>query len=87
MLKSRIAALVRNTSTIFRVLPHPRAPTTARVTAALVIGYVCSPIQLIPTFIPVIGQPDDLFVVAVRTVLVRRVVDRQFVLECSLGGT
>jgi uncharacterized membrane protein YkvA (DUF1232 family) len=55
--------------------------------AALARNNVHSTIQLIPSFIPFIGQMDDLFVVAVGTALVRRMADPQLLLECSLGRT
>ncbi len=52
----------------------------------MVIGFVFSPIQLIPTFIPVSGQIDDLFVVSLGAFFVRRLVNPKLLLECSQGG-
>lgn len=46
-----------------RCLPH-----RARATLGFAMGYLVSPIQLIPNFIPVIGQLDD---VTVLTLAVR----------------
>lgn len=40
-----------------------RTPWPAKVVAGLAAGYVFSPIQLIPNFIPVLGSLDDLLVV------------------------
>jgi uncharacterized membrane protein YkvA (DUF1232 family) len=59
----------------------------SRIAARARNKYVRSTIQLIPSFIPFIGQKDDLFVVAVGTALVSRMADPQLLLECSLGGT
>jgi uncharacterized membrane protein YkvA (DUF1232 family) len=42
------------------LLRHPAVPWHAKVVAACSVGYLLSPIQFIPTFIPVIGQLDDL---------------------------
>jgi uncharacterized membrane protein YkvA (DUF1232 family) len=47
-----------------RLLRDPRVPRGAKVVLALVIPYLASPIDLIPDFIPVLGQLDDAFVVA-----------------------
>jgi uncharacterized membrane protein YkvA (DUF1232 family) len=47
-----------------RLLRDPRVPFRAKVLLALTIPYLASPIDLIPDFIPVLGQIDDAFVVA-----------------------
>lgn len=62
--------LFRQLCFLYRVLGDPQAPWTARLAAGLSVGYVVSPIQLIPNFIPIIGQLDDVFVIwlAMRTV-------------------
>lgn len=83
MLKSRLDAFFRDARTILRILKHPRAPFAARMAAACAVGYLFSPIQLIPSFIPVIGQLDDVFVVTLGTVLLRRLVDPELLIECS----
>ena len=49
-----------------RLLRDPRVPRRAKVTLGLVIPYLVMPFDVIPDFIPVIGQLDDaLLVVAV----------------------
>lgn len=56
-----------------RLLRDPRVPRSAKFTLALVIPYLASPIDLIPDFIPVLGQLDDaLLVVAVFGYVARR---------------
>ena len=56
---------------IFRLLRDPRVPTASKAKMALFIVYLVSPIDLIPDFIPVIGQLDDLVaaVYVVRDIL------------------
>ena len=44
-------------------IKDPRVPWYAKVLMALTIGYAISPIDLIPDFMPVIGQIDDLIIV------------------------
>lgn len=41
----------------------PRTPLLAKIVAVGVVGYALSPIDLIPDFIPVLGQLDDLILV------------------------
>ncbi len=52
----------------------PRVPMLARLLAVAVAAYALSPIDLIPDFIPVLGWLDDLVIVPLGLVLVRRLV-------------
>lgn len=51
-----------------------RAPTLARILAVAVAAYALSPIDLIPDFIPVLGWIDDLVIVPLGLILVRRLI-------------
>jgi uncharacterized membrane protein YkvA (DUF1232 family) len=46
-----------------RLRADRRLPRRARFALGAAVGYVVSPVQLIPNFIPLIGQSDDLAVV------------------------
>lgn len=70
------------TYAIYLAYRHPRTPWYARLPAILVIGYVISPIDLIPDFIPVLGQLDDLIVVTVGVALTLRLMPRDVRAEC-----
>jgi uncharacterized membrane protein YkvA (DUF1232 family) len=48
----------------------------------LPIAYICSPIQLLPNFIPVIGQLDDLFMIWIANRIVQRLVSEKIRREC-----
>ena len=52
----------------------PRVPWLARVLAIAVAAYALSPIDLIPDFIPVLGWLDDLIIVPLGLLAVRRLV-------------
>ncbi|WP_034384748.1 YkvA family protein [Deinococcus sp. YIM 77859] len=52
----------------------PRTPWPARLLALLVLAYALSPIDLIPDFIPVLGQLDDLLLVPAGLWLALRLV-------------
>ena len=49
---------------LLRLVRDPRVPVGAKVIALLGVGYVLSPVDLIPEFLGPIGLIDDLFVVA-----------------------
>lgn len=58
-------------------------PWYSKLIAASTLGYIVSPIQLIPTFIPVIGQLDDLAVVIVGIKLLRILTPKAALTECE----
>jgi uncharacterized membrane protein YkvA (DUF1232 family) len=53
------------------ILRWPEAPWHSRMMAGCVVAYVLSPVQIIPSFIPVIGLMDDAAVIAVGLWLIR----------------
>ena len=61
----------------------PRGPKTA---LWLLLPYLASPIDLIPDFIPVLGQLDDAALVAVSLAYVIRRSGREVVEELWPGG-
>ena len=60
----------------------PRTPWYAKALVALVAAYALSPIDLIPDFIPVLGQLDDLLLVPLGIALAVRLIPREVLAEC-----
>ncbi len=52
----------------------PRVPMLARFLAVAVAAYALSPIDLIPDFIPILGWLDDLLIVPLGLLVVRRLI-------------
>src|SRR5580704_10597629 len=77
--------ILRDIRMLYRALRHPQMPLRCRLVAGCAVAYIFSPIQLIPTFIPVIGQLDDLFVLWLGTKLLRRLTPRAVLEECEAG--
>jgi uncharacterized membrane protein YkvA (DUF1232 family) len=77
--------IVRESRILTRILKNPAAPWTAKVVAACSVGYIFSPIQLIPSFIPVIGQLDDLSVLFLGMKLIRRLTPASVLAECEVA--
>jgi uncharacterized membrane protein YkvA (DUF1232 family) len=60
-----IARLVPYCAVLFkRLLADPRVPARWKIASALALVYLASPIDLVPDFIPILGQLDDAILVA-----------------------
>ena len=75
--------VVRQTRIMMLVLRHPGVPWFAKVVGGCSVGYIFSPIQLIPSFIPVIGQLDDLAVLFLGMKLLRKLTPAAIFADCE----
>jgi uncharacterized membrane protein YkvA (DUF1232 family) len=66
---------------LHRVLGDPRVPRARKVALGLALAYLAVPFDLVPDFVPIAGQLDDLLVVALAVRLVVRGAGRVLVLE------
>jgi uncharacterized membrane protein YkvA (DUF1232 family) len=72
---------------LYFVFRNPQTPWYVRTLLFLPLAYLCSPVQLIPNFIPVLGQLDDVFVIWLSNKLVRRLVDDQVLQQARERAT
>jgi uncharacterized membrane protein YkvA (DUF1232 family) len=75
--------LSTETYTLYLAFRHPRTPWYAKAFAALIVGYVFSPIDPIPDFIPGVGLLDELVVVPVGVLLATKMIPPDVFGECK----
>ena len=63
-LKEAVLLLPRVVQLLYRLMRDPRVSRTDKLLVGALIAYVASPIDLVPDFIPLAGQVDDLLAVA-----------------------
>lgn len=68
-----------------RLITDPRVPRRSKVVLWLLLGYLAFPLDLVPDFIPVAGQADDLLAVALGLRAVLRGAGPQVVRELWPG--
>jgi uncharacterized membrane protein YkvA (DUF1232 family) len=80
--KERVRNLKTEVHALYLASKDPRVPWYAKVLMALTIGYAISPIDLIPDFIPVLGQLDDLIIVPAGIALAIKMIPKNVMEEC-----
>jgi uncharacterized membrane protein YkvA (DUF1232 family) len=74
-IKDQALALRHEVLVLWLILKDPRTPWYSRAIAGAAAGYVLSPIQLIPSFIPLVGLMDDVAVLSAGMALIRWLTD------------
>ena len=69
--------LKRQAAAMKYAIEDPRTPRSAKLLGAAFMAYLLSPIDLIPDFIPVVGQLDDIVIVPAGFYLVWRLIPRE----------
>lgn len=67
---------------LWKLARHARTPRLARWVALAVLAYAVSPIDLIPDFIPVLGQLDDLVLIPAGVALVVKLTPHEVWQDC-----
>lgn len=63
-LKEYALLVPRLVKLLWRLTRDPRVPARSKATLVLLMGYIVSPVDLIPDFLPGIGQLDELVIAA-----------------------
>jgi len=77
-----IAKRIKSEVSVYRsVMADSRCPRLARWLLAAAVAYALSPIDLIPDFIPIVGQLDDLLILPLLVWLAIRLVPTELLEE------
>jgi uncharacterized membrane protein YkvA (DUF1232 family) len=77
-----LAGFVPDAAALFRaLLKDPRVPRSRKLLLGATVGYLAVPVDLIPDFIPVVGQLDDAILVALALRSVVRAAGPELVWE------
>ena len=68
-LKQKARQLKSEAQVLMIAYKDKRTPASAKILIGLTVGYLLSPIDLIPDFIPIVGLLDDLVIVPVLIAL------------------
>jgi uncharacterized membrane protein YkvA (DUF1232 family) len=85
--KEKVKRLKMEVYALCLAIKDPRVPWYAKLLMALIIGYAISPIDLIPDFIPIIGQIDDLIIVPAGIALVIKMIPKSVMDEYRQKST
>jgi uncharacterized membrane protein YkvA (DUF1232 family) len=80
--KARARALAVEVSALSLACRDPRVPWYAKALAGCVVAYALSPIDLVPDFAPVLGHVDDVIIVPLGVLAVRRMIPAGVLAEC-----
>jgi uncharacterized membrane protein YkvA (DUF1232 family) len=81
-LQQRARQLKAETWALYLAARDPRTPWYAKLLVAGIVAYACSPIDLIPDFVPVLGYLDDLVLLPLGIAWALRLVPPAVMLEC-----
>jgi uncharacterized membrane protein YkvA (DUF1232 family) len=86
-LKHRTRGLRREVFALYLAIRHPATPWYAKAIAVAVVVYAVSPLDLIPDPIPVLGYLDDLVIIPLGVLAVRRMIPNGVLAECRQKAT
>lgn len=81
--KQQAQRLQKEAHLFYFVFKHPRTRWYSRLLAVCTFGYLVSPVQLIPSFIPFIGFLDDFAVLFLGAKLLKKITPPDVLAECQ----
>jgi uncharacterized membrane protein YkvA (DUF1232 family) len=64
------------------VLKHPETPLFAKCFLGLAVGYLLMPFDLIPDFIPILGQLDDVVIIPILLFFALKLTPERVIQTC-----
>jgi len=83
-LQSHFARLRREIRVYQLVLQDSRTPRLAKWLLGFAVAYLLMPFDIIPDFIPVLGQLDDLIIVPLLILLALKLTPKEVIADCRL---
>lgn len=80
--KQKFKSLKQELMALYLACKDPRTPWYAKALGICIVAYAASPIDLIPDPIPVLGYLDDLILIPLGIIIVRRMVPPTVLAEC-----
>ncbi len=80
--KQKVKGLKQELTALYLVCRDPRTPWYAKALGVCIVGYALSPIDLIPDPIPILGYVDDLILIPLGIIAVRRMIPPAVMTEC-----
>jgi uncharacterized membrane protein YkvA (DUF1232 family) len=78
----RLARLFKSELAVYKlVLKDSKTPLSGKLFLALAVGYALLPFDLIPDFIPILGQLDDAIIVPLLVILALKVIPKEIIDE------
>jgi uncharacterized membrane protein YkvA (DUF1232 family) len=81
-LKSISRSFKREVKVYRLVLKDSRTPRPAKLLLGLAIGYLFLPFDVVPDFIPVLGQLDDVIIVPALAIMALKMIPREVIEDC-----
>src|SRR5678815_3689444 len=83
-LKQRARHLKTETFALYLAARDPRTPWYAKLLVAGIVAHACSPIDLIPDFVPVLGYLDDLVLLPLGIAWALQLIPPAVLVECRV---
>lgn len=81
-LKSAVKRLKQEIHVYRLILKDKRTPILAKIFLWMALGYIFLPFDIIPDFIPIIGQLDDLVIVSTLIIIALKMIPKEVVEDC-----